>query len=73
MESLPGVVCVFDSSGNIWPWNRNFLGYPAAEIMRTAWTATSQNPSNWKNSAPSLRMWFPKSTAAHKPKIVMAG
>jgi acid phosphatase family membrane protein YuiD len=35
MESLPGVVCVFDASGNIRRRNKNFLGYPAAEIMRT--------------------------------------
>jgi len=35
MESLPGVVCVFDSWGNIGRWNSNFLGYSAADIMRT--------------------------------------
>jgi len=35
MESRPGVVCVFDSSGNIRRWNSNFLGYSAADIMRT--------------------------------------
>jgi hypothetical protein len=29
------VVCVFDSSGNIRRWNSNFLGYSAADIMRT--------------------------------------
>jgi hypothetical protein len=35
MESLPGVVCVFDSWCNIGRWNSNFLGYSAAGIMRT--------------------------------------
>jgi PAS domain-containing protein len=35
MESLLGVVCVFDSPGNIRRWNSNFLGYSAADIMRT--------------------------------------
>ncbi len=40
MESLPGVVCIFDSSGNIRRWNSNFLGYSAADIMRTGIIAT---------------------------------
>jgi len=33
MESLPGVVCIFDSSGNIRRWNRNFLGYSESEVL----------------------------------------
>ena len=41
LESLPGVVAIVDASGKIRRWNRNFLGYTAAEmlgggIMRTA-------------------------------------
>ena len=40
MESLPGVVCIFDERGNIRRWNHNFLGYapeemPGASISRT--------------------------------------
>ena len=33
MESLPGVVCVFDASGLVRRWNTNFLGYCASEIL----------------------------------------
>jgi hypothetical protein len=40
MESLPGVVCVFDSSGKLRRWNSNFLGYSAADIMSTRIIAT---------------------------------
>jgi PAS domain S-box-containing protein len=33
MESLPGVVCVFDASGSVRRWNTNFLGYTASEAV----------------------------------------
>jgi hypothetical protein len=32
---VAGTSGVFDSSGNIRRWNSNFLGYSAADIMRT--------------------------------------
>ena len=40
MVGLPGVVCVFDSSGKIRRSNTNFLGYSAEEMMRTAIIST---------------------------------
>ncbi len=40
MEGLPGVVCVFDSSGRIRRANTNFLGYSAEEMMRTGIIST---------------------------------
>ena len=40
MESLPGVVCVFDFLGNVKRWNANFLGYSTAEILRTGIMST---------------------------------
>ena len=36
MESLPGVVCIFDASGTIRRWNSNFLGYPPEEMLGTS-------------------------------------
>ncbi len=40
MESLPGVVCIFNASGNIRRWNDNFLGYSAAEMLQAGIMAT---------------------------------
>jgi len=40
IESLPGVVCIFDAAGNIKRWNTNFIGYPAAEILRAGMMST---------------------------------
>jgi two-component system, sensor histidine kinase and response regulator len=34
IDNLPAVVCVFDASGRIRHWNKNFLGYPASEILQ---------------------------------------
>lgn len=33
MESLPGVVCIFDASGKIRRWNNNFLGYLPSQMV----------------------------------------
>ncbi|HKV24339.1 MAG TPA: tyrosine-type recombinase/integrase [Candidatus Acidoferrum sp.] len=33
MESLPGVACIFDSSGTIRRWNTNFPGYLPSEML----------------------------------------
>ena len=40
MESLPGVVCIFNASGIIRRWNSNFLGYSIAEKLGSGITAT---------------------------------
>jgi len=45
MESLPGVVCVFDPLGNVRRWNTNFLGYSAAEISSTGIMGTVASES----------------------------
>jgi PAS domain S-box-containing protein len=34
MNHLPAVVCVFDASGNIRQWNKNFLGYSVEEVSK---------------------------------------
>jgi PAS domain S-box-containing protein len=40
MDSIPGIVSVFDASGKIRRWNSNFLGYPADEISEGGIMAT---------------------------------
>ncbi len=40
MESLPGVVCIFNASGVIRRWNSNFLGYSIAEKLGSGITGT---------------------------------
>ncbi len=34
MESLPGVICIFDAAGNVKRWNTNFLGHAPADILQ---------------------------------------
>ncbi|HET7204948.1 MAG TPA: PAS domain S-box protein, partial [Terriglobales bacterium] len=45
MESLPGVVCVFDASGNVRRWNTNFLGYSASEAIEKGLLSTVASES----------------------------
>jgi PAS domain S-box-containing protein len=40
MESLPGVVCVFDAFGKVQRWNTNFLGYSASEAIENGLLST---------------------------------
>ena len=70
MESLPGVVCVFDQSGKILRWNTNFLGYSAAEMIGASITATPA-PESAETVRRAMQRAF-ESGAAETEAVLMA-
>jgi PAS domain S-box-containing protein len=68
MDSLPGIVCVFDASGKVRRWNSNFLGYSAAEVFEGGIMATvapesqgavQQTMKNaFENGADAMEAWL---------------
>ncbi len=62
MEGLPGVVCVFDSSGQIRRANTDFLGYSAEEMMRTGIISTVA-PDSLETVQQTMKTAFETGTA----------
>jgi PAS domain S-box-containing protein len=72
MENLPGVVCVFDSSGKIRRWNTNLLGYSAAEIMKAGIVATPA-PESLQTVQQTMKTAFERGAAESQAWLVSKG
>ena len=62
IESLPGVVCVFNSSGNIRRWNTNFLGHTSEE-MRRAGIISIVAPESLESAQQTMKLAFDNGTS----------
>ena len=69
MENTPGVVCLFDASGNVRRWNTNFLGYSASEIMRAGIMSTVA-PESLETVQQMMRKAFEEGTAESEALLV---
>jgi len=77
MGSLPGVVVVFNTSGDVRRWNTNFLGYSSAEMLAGGITSiiapeslqtVQQGMKNaFENGAAELEAWLVAKSGARVP------
>ena len=69
MESLPGVVCIFDTHHRIRRWNHNFLGYAPEEMLGEDITGTIA-PASFEAAGLAMKSTFENGSGAAEATLL---